>query len=58
VSLETITNAWRAFKEAVKSIWNSYVDLYSEYPVYFFDDDNEGRLLFYYYLDDEEEAEA
>ena len=53
--LETIANTWRAFKEFVKRLWNSYVDYYSqsEYPLW---DPNFEDIIMYQYLLEEEEA--
>lgn len=52
MSLETV---WSAFKEAMKRIWDSYLDYYSQstYPSW---DPNFEDIIIYQYLLEQEEA--
>ncbi len=53
MSLDIIANAWRAFKEAIKNLWNDYLDYYS-YSGYLFLDPSFEDLFIYQYLLEEE----
>ncbi|GAG98491.1 unnamed protein product [marine sediment metagenome] len=55
-SLDVLVNKWRAFKEFVKRLWDSYLDYYSQstYPSW---DPNFEDIIMYQYLFEEEEAE-
>jgi len=57
LSLETITNVWRAFKEALKRLWNDCLDYYSPDGCLFLDPVSEDPFI-YQYLLEEEEAES
>ena len=56
MSLEIISNAWRVFKEAMKHLWNDYLEYFqSGYMLW---DPNFEALVIYQYLLEEEEAEG
>lgn len=57
MSLETITNAWRTFKKAMKRLLDDYLYYYSHGGRLFLDPISEDQFI-YQHLLEEEEAES
>ena len=54
MSLDVLANKWRAFKEAVKRLWNDYLEYYSQNG-WFMDPISEDLFIYQYLLEEEED---